>query len=876
MERKSICKILCLVFILQLFQGVGVESFFSRALAQSSGDTMTMTRFWNNGAMDVNVPKGCKVTISNKEELEFLLRYICKEEFDSVDVRKTTGVTFFQTQDIKISDFNFSYEEEFGRIAIWKDGVICGAIDSDMNFYKGLENTHIVTSEEIGLDEAKLNLGEAFMFCTTTFSGNYDGNGHSISGLWMNNENYACAGLFGSLTSDAAVKNLKMEQILCMGNSNGGVVAYDNEGTVKQCTFSHVFACGNGCGLETFGCVVECNSGAVLDCSVNDSAFATKGVSDGCGSIARLNLNGRVERCLVKNVSYYGEYHGGFFGGVIGRAESDNGGTSIVRDCTVQNMKIHVAADAVGGIVGAVRATKGNVQIEHCCNEGIELNTDYLSYLGGILGYAEGEVYVSDCSNYSDFENDFKNHIIPELCYGGIVGRLDHGEVRNCSNYGDISFSHYIYEEVQHDIGGIVGLWYDCSKSRIVNCYNQGAMICDINYHNTVGGIIGKVTNCEEDESVWNPAVNCVNAGVVQGETTGWLAGSGQYGKFVQCYGMEGTAGQAFGDSGQAENCGIYEHFNLDMLNAWVAAQDDEIDYLNWEETESGTPILVETYEIPNPSGPVMATPTPISTITPDPIFTPTPTRTPIAMPTASTPTSTQSSIVTPVPTAVATTPAIENPLSSLNTDDVVMPSPVSVNSMGTLTEKKLSVTGVTIYQDKKGNVTLRWKANPAAQGYRIERSVKKKSGYRLCKLVKSQRSFTDTCTKGGKKYYYRICAYATQKAKYVQGKQKQISITTLYEAPTLSLSKGSFASGEKYLQIQVGKAKGDYVEVYFQTGMKFRKMPLKNNSLSYYHGKLKLSYQETNRIRCKVRIYTKKKGKKYYSSFSTIRKIRL
>ena len=72
MKRKTICKILCLVLVLQLLQGLRVDRFFSHVMAQSGG-TMTMTEFWHDGAMDVTVPEGDQVTINSREELELLL-----------------------------------------------------------------------------------------------------------------------------------------------------------------------------------------------------------------------------------------------------------------------------------------------------------------------------------------------------------------------------------------------------------------------------------------------------------------------------------------------------------------------------------------------------------------------------------------------------------------------------------------------------------------------------------------------------------------------------------------------------------------------------------------------------------------------------------
>lgn len=888
MKRKTICKILCLVLVLQLLQGLRVDRFFLHVMAQSGG-TMTMTEFWHDGAMDMTVPEGYQVTINSREELELLLLYNAKENEEEIPVseRKTKGVTFIQTQDIKFSEFTFSYEEEYDRIAIWKDGEVFGAADGKKNFYRGLDKTRPVTSEELGFDEAKYTLQSVWsshegvsgywpMFC-----GNYDGDGFSISGMWMlwdNPDDLATKyGLFGEIASFATVKNVKMEHILVLGDAHGGLLSYINRGSVNQCELSHVIH--HGSVFDDLGLYVGINQGNIQDCKVRDSLFREKGFgSDGVGGIAGVSQNGQIERCQVQNLEvnlfnydHYMSYYN--FGGIVGEVTADEEDVSVVRGCVVSSIKTTdmYRGNSFGGIVGKASTEKGTIQIENCRHEGLISLWVKINYYGGILGYARGVVDVSDCLAQCGVEVDLRRYDNngKTLCYGGIVGELDRGEVRNSRNYGNI---HLYNVEINDGLdvtiisGGVVGNWYDCSKSKILNCYNRGTItIQDKNVGSIAGGIVGRIEDCEEEESYWNPVINCVNAGVIQGDMAGWLAGSGQYGKFKQCYGVSGSASQAFGDSGQEENCSLYEHTHLANLNAWVEAQEDGKEYLTWKEDGVGYPVLGEVSEVPSPAPtvPPTPTPTPTPTATPTRKPTPTPTRKPTPTPTHS---------PTPTPTLTPTVTPTENPTA----DTLQTPIPVVTNPPVLLTEKELSVTGVTIRQNKKGKVQLKWKANPVAQGYRIERSAKKNSGYRLCKQVSGQTSFTDTGTKRGKIYYYRICAYVTQNGKNVQGKKKTVSMTTLYAAPTLRLSRGTFAGGKKYLEIKVGKAKGNYVEVYLSNGKKFRKLPLKNSRLSYYHGNLKLSYRQKSTVRCKVRTYTKKKGKKYYSAFSTIRKMKL
>ncbi len=96
---------------------------------------------------------------------------------------------------------------------------------------------------------------------------------------------------------------------------------------------------------------------------------------------------------------------------------------------------------------------------------------------------------------------------------------------------------------------------------------------------------------------------------------------------------------------------------------------------------------------------------------------------------------------------------------------------------------------------------------------------------------------------------------------------------------PVIRLSKGRTSLGGKCVKVKVKKYKGTHVQIYIRQKKKgrFVRIKLKKSSIKKNKGLFKLSYSKGGTmLYCKVRTYKKEKGKKQYSKFSKIKKIRL
>jgi len=116
------------------------------------------------------------------------------------------------------------------------------------------------------------------------FHGTFDGNGHTITGLFINRPATDCVGLFGS--QSGTVKNGGMINVDISGDDDiGGLIGYNHDGTVTDC-----YATGTVSGDRHIGGLVGWNGGTstITDC------YATGAVSGGdynAGGLVGVNMN---------------------------------------------------------------------------------------------------------------------------------------------------------------------------------------------------------------------------------------------------------------------------------------------------------------------------------------------------------------------------------------------------------------------------------------------------------------------------------------------------------------------------------------------------------------------------------------------------------
>ncbi|MGN0592476.1 MAG: hypothetical protein ACI4JQ_04470, partial [Ruminococcus sp.] len=112
------------------------------------------------------------------------------------------------------------------------------------------------------------------------FNGTFDGQNHTISGLYFDDESKDYVGLFGY--SMGTVKNVGVVDSNFNGNDRVGGICGQNNGTITNCYYTGTFK-DNG----SFGGICGCNTGSIANC------FST----DGTGVICKLNEGGTITKC---------------------------------------------------------------------------------------------------------------------------------------------------------------------------------------------------------------------------------------------------------------------------------------------------------------------------------------------------------------------------------------------------------------------------------------------------------------------------------------------------------------------------------------------------------------------------------------------------
>ncbi len=178
---------------------------------------------------------------------------------------------------------------------------------------------------------------------TSPFTGTFDGSGHTISGLYINDPTSFHQGLFGTVSGNAKIKDLTVKGIIKGAYCIGGIAGWNDFGMITNCksavNISGETDCGGIVGYLYLGTVTGCEStgkitgnnciggitgygswATVSKCKSQATVKGTKNV----GGIAGYSASCKVEKCK-SSASVKGKKN---FDKIVGHADAD----SIIRD----------------------------------------------------------------------------------------------------------------------------------------------------------------------------------------------------------------------------------------------------------------------------------------------------------------------------------------------------------------------------------------------------------------------------------------------------------------------------------------------------------------------------------------------------------------
>lgn len=344
----------------------------------------------------------------------------------------TTAKDFACGAGTKLSPYIILTAEQLARLSF--------VVNSSDKAYSGkyfklgadiLLNKGIVIDEKGALvaDSTKLHKWTPIGNSSVSFDGNFDGDGHTVGGMFINTTS-THNGLFGN--SNGTVQNLTVENSWVYGGKyTAGVVGY-NRGTVKKISnYASVTSLNGPVGGIVGGSEDSYGNVNILDNLSNLGVI--KGKTDVGGVL------GFVDRIKLSHSENYGLVEGEkYTGGIWGGAQS----TTIDVSYLVNYGKI-IGKINTGGIAG------------YCGHHG--LGSKYSSKCGTLKnlrneGSVQGKTYVGGISgSFGGKASSISNtaSIIGTNYVGGLFGNADFSTTNLIYNTGKISGS--------QNVGGIVG-----------------------------------------------------------------------------------------------------------------------------------------------------------------------------------------------------------------------------------------------------------------------------------------------------------------------------------------------------------------------------------------------------------------------------------
>ncbi|MEA4847019.1 MAG: S-layer homology domain-containing protein [Clostridiaceae bacterium] len=227
------------------------------------------------------------------------------------------------------------------------------------------------------------------------FKGSFDGDGHTISGLYINDTNLDNAGLFGCV-SGGSITSLSLSAVnIHAGDWAGAIAGYIDGGNIEDCRGSGTVSGGSNVGgvvgwVDTSASLIKaCSFAGMVSGSASWTGGVVGRVSGGLlqhsystatvngnnwvgGVIGMVEDNGTVEYCYATGAVKGSECVGGIAG--------MNGENCILQSCAALNSDVKASASDYGRVAGSnyLGTLSGNVAFSGMTGGGSDKTADGL------------------------------------------------------------------------------------------------------------------------------------------------------------------------------------------------------------------------------------------------------------------------------------------------------------------------------------------------------------------------------------------------------------------------------------------------------------------------------------------------------------------
>ncbi|AQT67395.1 GLUG domain protein [Anaerohalosphaera lusitana] len=237
---------------------------------------------------------------------------------------------------------------------------ICGPSDlACLSTYAVVLNSHIQLMSDIDMQGVPLRpIGEL-----GTFSGVFDGNGHNLMNVTIEQVGKNSVGLFDDIGPEGQVKEVTVENATITGNNNCGVICGANRGLVRNCVTSGTVTGNDNVG----GLCGNAYDGTISDCSSTGEINGGISVGGLCG-----NTTAEIVNCYAEGHVNGSKLVGGFCGCNYGTIRSSHSNSTVTGN------------ENVGGFCGL---TSGFDSVRDCYANGLVTGNRDVAGFSASSGY---------------------------------------------------------------------------------------------------------------------------------------------------------------------------------------------------------------------------------------------------------------------------------------------------------------------------------------------------------------------------------------------------------------------------------------------------------------------------------------------------------
>jgi filamentous hemagglutinin family protein len=256
---------------------------------------------------------------------------------------------------------------------------------------------------------------------SSAFSGIFDGQGHTISNLTIDDTTDSYVGLFGN--SSGKIRNVSLTNESVTGSALylGGLVGYSS-GKVSNSSVAGTLMQENTSNEDYFGGLLGWNSGTVNNSSANVAVGASNsGIDYYAGGLIGVNLGPAVNSYATGSVTLSSTASSNLVAGGLSGYNSNTITGSYASATVTVNSPATTSEITGGGLVGENDGTISNSYASSAVNGGSNV------YVGGLAGY-----------NYGDIASSYATGPVTAATAnhgGGLIG--NHGAGTITSSYWD-------------------------------------------------------------------------------------------------------------------------------------------------------------------------------------------------------------------------------------------------------------------------------------------------------------------------------------------------------------------------------------------------------------------------------------------------------